>query len=104
MRAYQERARPARLLAALSAGAAVAAALTSRRRGPWSRAVAATVAGALVGRRLANALAGPTGGGAGPARPAQPRQDGPDELRLWVAAGDLAVRVRPDPATDPLSS
>ncbi|MGR6321572.1 hypothetical protein Q2K19_17875 [Micromonospora soli] len=99
MDAYHQAARPARLLAALAVGAAVAGALTTGRRGRLSRAAAATAAGALVGRRLAGALAPPTGrsgDGVGPGRAAQ---DGPDELRLWVAAGDLPV-----PAARPLSS
>ncbi|NES12434.1 MULTISPECIES: hypothetical protein [Micromonospora] len=102
MRAYLRPARPARLLAAPAAGAAVTAALTGGRRGRWSRA-AATVVGVLVARRLAGAPS-PAGVGTGATRPPPPIRDGPDELRLWVAAGNHPAPARPHPVADPLSS
>ncbi|MFR9777325.1 hypothetical protein ACL02O_14870 [Micromonospora sp. MS34] len=97
MRAYHE---SARLLAALVGAAAAAATLTTGRPGRLSR-VAAAAAGALVGRRLAGALRPPGRRTDDRARPSHRMENGPDELRLWVAA-DLPARPRP--ATDPLSS
>jgi hypothetical protein len=88
--------RPPRLLAALAVGAAVAAGLIPGRRG---RAAAVTLAGALVGRQLAGVLApaaGRTRAAAGAAHRPRPPEDGPDELRRWVAAGHLPAPVRPD--------
>lgn len=104
-RTYHGPVRPARLLAALAAAAAVTAALRGGRRGRWPR-TAAGLAGVLLARRPAGARPPAdvgTGRPAGATRPPRPLVHGPDELRLWVAAGTHAAPARPNPVADPLS-
>ncbi|MFE9692876.1 hypothetical protein [Micromonospora sp. NPDC005806] len=105
--ADRDPARPARLLAALTALAAVTAALAARRPGRLLRVAAATVVVAGLGRRLTDALPGPGGQAGDPADPTRSPDragSGLDELRLWVEAGSLRDPLRPGHTTDPLSS
>jgi hypothetical protein len=60
----------------------VAGALAAPGRARWLRAAVATVAGVEVGWRLAGMVRHPA------ERPTRPADRHPDELRLWVAAGE----------------
>ncbi|SBT46068.1 hypothetical protein [Micromonospora auratinigra] len=82
---------PIRAARVLTLLVGVAGALAAPDRARWLRAAAATVAGVEVGWRLAGMVRHPA------ERPTPRFDRHPDELRLWVAAGDTHPARHPAP-------